>query len=154
MLKIATAALLAACLFSSTAVSEEIGSIDTTWNMIGSNDRIVVEAYDDPGVPGVACHVSRAQVGGTWADLTGGSSPNEASIACRQIGPVDWDVVSKLPVKEPVVFKEKTSLLFKTLKVARLVDTKRKTLVYLVYTTEVLDGSPKNVISTVPVMPW
>lgn len=137
-------------LLATTAAAEEIGSVDTTWRMVGANDKIVIEAYDDPGVPGVTCHVSRAQTGGVWAT----SNPNEASIACRQIGPVDWDAVTRLPQTEPVVFKERTSLIFKQLKVGRLIDLKRRTLVYLVYTTEGWDGSPKNVVSTVPVMPW
>jgi CreA protein len=137
-------------LLSTSALAEEIGSVDTTWRLVGSNDRIVVEAYDDPGVPGVTCHVSRAQTGGVFAT----TNPNEASIACRQVGPIDWDSVTRLPSSEPAVFKERTALLFKELKVARMVDLKRKTLVYLVYTTKLLDGSPKNVVSTVPVMPW
>lgn len=154
MMKIFAAAAVIATMLAPSASAEEIGTVDTTWNMIGSNDRIVIDAYDDPGVSGVACHVSRAQKGGTWADITGGSNPNEASIACRQIGPIDWDAVLKLPAMEPAVFKEKTAFLFKTLKVARLVDVERKTLVYLVYTTEGWEGSPKNVITSVPVMPW
>ncbi|NTF17678.1 CreA family protein [Agrobacterium rubi] len=145
---IAVAGLLA--LSAAAVTAEEIGSVDTIWKMIGANDKIVVEAYDDPGVAGVTCHVSRAQTGGIFST----SSPNEASIACRQVGPIDWDVVTKLPGTDDAIFKEKTSLLFKELKVARMIDVRRRTLVYLVYTTELWDGSPKNVISSVPVMPW
>jgi CreA protein len=137
-------------LLASSAVAEEIGSVDTTWRMVGSNDRIVVEAYDDPGVPGVTCHVSRAETGGVFST----SNPNEASIACRQVGPIDWDAVTRLPQTDPTVFKEKTAIFFKELKVGRIIDLERKTLVYLVYTTKGLDGSPKNVVSSVPVMPW
>lgn len=140
----------ALALLSTPASSETIGSVDTTWNMIGANDKIVVEAYDDPGVPGVACHVSRAQTGGVFP----ASSPNEASIACRQVAAIDWEKVTQLPQTDEAIFKEKTALLFKELKVARMVDVKRRTLVYLVYTTKLWDGSPKNVISSVPVMPW
>lgn len=81
------------------------------------------------------------------------SSPNEASIACRQVGPVDWENVICLPQTDEAIFKEKTTLLFKELKVARMVDVKRRTLVYLVYTTKLKEGSPKYVISSVPVMP-
>jgi Uncharacterized protein conserved in bacteria len=132
------------------AHAEEIGAVATTWRMVGANDRIVIEAYDDPDVNGVACHVSRAQTGG----ILSSSDPNEASISCRQVGPINWEAVRRLPQTEPVVFKEKTAFLFKELKVARVVDEKRRSLVYLVYTTKLWDGSPKNVISTVPVMEW
>jgi CreA protein len=140
----------ALALVSIPAAAEEIGHVDTTWRMVGSNDSIIIEAYDDPGVPGVTCHVSRAQTGGVFVSR----DPSEASIACRQIGPVDWEAVTRLPQTEPAVFRENTSLLFKTLKVARLVDAKRHTLVYLVYTTEGWDGSPKNVVSSVPIVSW
>lgn len=145
-------ALLAAALaiVSIPAAAEEIGLVDTTWRLVGSNDSIVIEAYDDPGVPGVTCHVSRAQTGGFLS--TG--NPNEASIACRQIGPVDWEAVTRLPQTEPAIFQERTNILFKTLKVARVIDKARHTLVYLVYTTEGWDGSPKNVISSVPIVAW
>lgn len=142
--------LAAATLLAGSVCAEEIGSVDTAWNMIGSNHRIVVDAYDDPGIPGVACHVSRAVAGGVFST----SDPNEASIACRQVGPIDWDAVRRLPKTDPAIFKERTALLFKELKVGRMIDEKRRTLVYLVYTTKFIDGSPKNVVSTVPVMPW
>lgn len=141
-------------LLAGSAAAEEIGQIDTTWRLMGSNDRIVIEAYDDPQLPGVTCHVSRAVTGGLKADVGLGSNPNEASIACRQTGAIDWDKAQVLPQTEPQIFSQKTSILFKTLNVARVVDKKRKVLVYLVYTTEGWDGSPKNVISSIPVMPW
>jgi CreA protein len=146
--------LLAAMLLSTPAIAEEIGHVDTTFRLMGSNDRIVIEAYDDPGIPGVTCHVSRAVKGGVMADIGLGSNPNEASIACRQVGPIDWEKAQKLPQTEPEIFTQKTSLLFKELKVGRIIDKQRKVLVYLVYTTKGWDGSPKNVISSIPVMPW
>lgn len=149
-------ALLAALLAStpSLASAEEIGHVDTTFNLLTKNDSIVIEAYDDPGIPGVTCHVSRAVTGGLKGSLGLASNPNEASIACRQIGPINWDAAQKLPQTDPEIFTQKTSLLFKELKVARVIDKQRKVLVYLVYTTKGFDGSPKNVISSIPVMAW
>jgi CreA protein len=96
-------AFLAALALSTPAIAEEIGHVDTTTRLVGSNDRIVIEAYDDPGIPGVTCHVSRAVTGGVMADVGLGANPNEASIACRQVGPIDWETAQKLPQTDPEI---------------------------------------------------
>ncbi|MBF0614541.1 MAG: CreA family protein [Magnetococcales bacterium] len=131
--------------------AEVIGTVDTVFKMLGPDDKIVIEAFDDPKVDGVACHLSRAKKGGVTGGLGLAEDPSNASIACRQIGPIQM----KEQLKDgESVFTKNTSLLFKTLQVVRFFDKKRNTLVYLVYSDKLIEGSPKNSISTVPVMPW
>ena len=136
-----------------TASAEEIGDVSTVFKLLGANHKIVVEAFDDPDVPGVACHISRAKTGGMKGAVGLAEDPTEASIACRQIGPIDAGKLSKLKNGD-VVFKENLSLVFKTLQVVRFYDKKRNVLVYLAYSDKVIEGSPKNSISSVPVMKW
>jgi CreA protein len=136
-----------------TASAEEIGDVTTTFKLLGANHKIVIEAFDDPDVPGVACHVSRAKTGGMKGAVGLAEDPSEASIACRQIGAIDMSKLDKLKNGE-VVFKESLSLVFKSLQVVRFYDKKRNVLVYLAYSDKVIEGSPKNSISSVPVMKW
>ncbi len=127
------------------------GSVSTQFRWIGPNDKIVVDGFDDPKVRGVACHIARAQTGGVKGAFSVAEDASDASIACRQIGPITF--LEELKDGEPV-FDEQRSLLFKSLQVVRFYDRKRNVLVYLSYSDRVLTGSPKNSISTVPVMPW
>ncbi|MGZ5010596.1 MAG: CreA family protein [Methylobacter sp.] len=136
-----------------TASAEEIGDVSTTFKLLGANHKIVVEAFDDPDVPGVACHISRAKTGGMKGAVGLAEDPTEASISCRQIGSIDTGKLDKLKNGD-VVFKENLSLVFKTLQVVRFYDKKRNVLVYLAYSDKVIEGSPKNSISSVPVMKW
>jgi CreA protein len=149
----AVIALLAGAAFASSAPAgaEEIGSVDTAFKIFGPNHKIVIEAFDDPKVEGVACHVSRARTGGVSGALGLAEDTSDASIACRQIGPVRF--LAEIEDGEEV-FSERRSILFKRLHVVRFLDKKRNTLVYLVYSDKLIEGSPKNAISTVPIMPW
>ena len=133
------------------ASAEEIGSVSTVFKFLGANHKIVVEAFDDPKVEGVTCHLSRAKTGGIKGSLGLAEDPSDASIACRQVGPVR--IVKAFDEGEEV-FNKRTSLLFKTIQVVRFFDKKRNTLIYLSYSDKVIEGSPKNAISTVPIMPW
>jgi CreA protein len=133
------------------ASSEEISSVTTTFKMLGANHKIVIEAFDDPVVKGVSCHLSRAKKGGLKGTFGLAEDPSDASIACRQIGPISF--TGKLKEAEQV-FNKKTSLVFKTMQVVRFHDLKRNVLVYLVYSDKLVDGSPKNSISTVPIIKW
>lgn len=138
-------------LLAAGARSEEIGCMTTAWKLLGANHRVCVEAFDDPRVPGVACHISQAKKGGISGSLGLAEDPSQFSIACRQVGPIT------LPAKmarEEVVFSEDTSILFKETRVLRLWDERRRTLVYLAVSRKLIEGAPANSISTVPVMPW
>jgi CreA protein len=151
ILKTLAAGLLASFAFS--AVAEEIGNVSTTFNLLSPNSKIVIEAFDDPDVSGVTCHVSKAQTGGLKGAVGLAEDPSEASIACRQIGAIDVAKLASLKNGD-TVFKESRSLIFKKLQVVRFFDKKRNVLVYLAYSDKLIDGSPKNSISSVPVMRW
>ena len=142
---VALALLLSGCGLSS---AEEVGAVDTVFKFIGPDHKIVVDAYDDPKVAGVTCYVSRAKTGGVSGALGLAEDKAEASIACRQVGPIG--IKEPLPKREEV-YSERLSILFKRLRVVRLIDAKRNTLVYLTYSDLLIDGSPKNAITAVPV---
>ena len=144
--------LLAVCLALPLVVqAEEIGEVSTVFKWVGPNDKIVVEAFDDPKVEGVTCYLSRAKTGGVKGGLGLAEDRAEASIACRQVGPIRF--TGKLKDGEEV-FKERTSLVFKTMQVVRFFDQKRNTLVYLVYSDRVIEGSPQNAVTAIPILPW
>ncbi|MCW9033152.1 MAG: CreA family protein [Rhodospirillales bacterium] len=145
------AVTLCLLLFPIMGQADEIGRVSSNFKMIGPNDSIIVEAFDDPKIEGVACHLSRAVKGGISGGLGLAEDTSDASIACRQVGPIK--INDKLKPGERV-FKESTSLLFKTIQVVRFLDQKRNVLIYLVYSDKLIDGSPKNSISTVPVAKW
>ena len=147
----ALGATLACLLAAAPAAAEQIGEVDTAFKLLGANHKIVVEAFDDPQVEGVSCFVSRAVKGGISGSLGLAEDTSDASIACRQVGPIAWK--GKLEAGEEV-FRQRTSILFKTLQVVRFWDPKRAALVYLTYSDKVIDGSPKNAISAVAVAPW
>ncbi|WAG79921.1 CreA family protein [Metapseudomonas furukawaii] len=133
------------------AGAEEIGSVSTVFKWVGPNDRILVEAFDDPMVEGVTCYLSRAKTGGVKGGLGLAEDRAEASIACRQVGAIRF----KGELKDgEEVFKERTSLVFKAMQVVRFFDRKRNTLVYLVYSDRVIEGSPQNAVTAIPILPW
>ena len=127
------------------------GSVSTQFRWLGPNDKIVIDGFDDPKVQGVACHISRAQTGGVKGELGVAEDTSDASIACRQIGPIK--IIGELKEGERV-FDEHRSLVFKKLQVVRFFDRARNVLVYVAYSDRVIAGSPKNSISTVPIMGW
>lgn len=147
-----TAALLAMTLLAAPpaarAAGEKVGTVDTAFKLIGRDHDIIVEAYDDPAVKGVTCYVSRARIGGIKGTLGLAEDRAEASIACRQVGPVSFPQPLK---QQEEVFSERMSLLFKRLRIVRMVDTPRNTLVYLTYSDKLIDGSPQNSVTAVPV---
>jgi CreA protein len=127
------------------------GEVSTRFRLLGPNDRIAVDGFDDPKVQGVACHISRAVTGGIKGALGVAEDTSDVSIACRQIGAIH--ITGNLQDGE-TVFDERRSLLFKQLHVVRFFDRGRNVLVYVSYTDRVIQGSPKNSISSVPIMGW
>ena len=127
------------------------GAVSTRFRWLGPNDKIVVDGFDDPKIKGVACHISRAITGGVKGELGLAEDTSDASIACRQVGPI---VVPADIEDGESVFDERRSLVFKKLHVVRFYDKERNVLVYVSYSDRVLEGSPKNSISSVPVMGW
>lgn len=137
-------------LFPAGAVKAElIGEVDTAFRWLGKDDRVIIEAYDDPKVHGVTCFVSRARTGGLKGTVGLAEDRAEASIACRQVSD-SLHFSDKLPRQEDV-FTERMSILFKRLHIVRLVDPTRNTLVYLTYSDKLIEGSPQNSVTAVPV---
>jgi CreA protein len=143
-----------ACLTGAGAQTraDDLPCVSTTFRFIGKNDRVCVSAFDDPKVPGVACHVSQARTGGLSGTIGLAEDPSRFSIACRQVGPINVDLASLTDQEE--VYSARTSIFFKRTHVYRVLDKKRNTLVYLAISDKLIEGSPQNAISTVPIMPW
>ncbi len=136
---------------ASAAAAQEIGSVDTAFQWLGPNHKIVIEAFDDPKIAGVTCYISRSRTGGVKGGLGLAEDTSDASIACRQVGPIS--IQEKFKDGEEV-FTERRSLVFKKLRVVRFLDQPRNTLVYLAYSDKLVEGSPKNSLSAVAMMPW
>ena len=144
--------MLAAALLAATPVAaEEVGEVTTAIKILGANHRIVVEAFDDPKVEGVACFVSRARTGGISGSLGLAEDTSDASINCQQTGPVRFR--DELEDGEEV-FSVRASLIFKHVQVVRFFDETRNALVYLTYSDRLIEGSPKNSISAVVIRDW
>ncbi|USF89265.1 CreA family protein [Candidatus Endoriftia persephone] len=149
LIKYATLAGL--MVLAASTQAETIAKVSTKFRMLGPNDKIVIEAFDDPGVAGVTCYLSRAKTGGMSGAVGLAEDTSDASIACRQTGPVQLaeDIYNGQRDGEEV-FKKRTSILFKTMQVVRFYDASRNTLIYLTYSDKLVDGSPKNSITAVP----
>ena len=145
------ALLLLVLAATSPAGAETIGCVTTEWKLIGANHKVCVDAFADPKVPGVTCHVSQARTGGVSGSFGLAQDPSQFSLACRQTGPIT--LPAKL-AKEETVFSEDTSIFFKETRVVRMWDETHRTLVYLAISRKLIEGAPANSISTVPVMPW
>lgn len=135
--------------------AEKIGEVSTKFKVMGPNDKIVVEVFEDPDVPGVSCYLSRAKTGGISGAVGVAEDTSDASIACRQVGPITLpDQIRSGKADGEDVFKKRISLFTKTMQVVRFYDAPRNTLVYLTYSDRIIEGSPKNAISVVVVRPW
>ena len=147
---LATPVLSAADALAAGDDPARIGDVSTTFRVIGRNDRIVVDRYDDPKVDGISCYVSRAETGGIKGTVGLATDPSRFSIACRATGAVT--VPDRLPANE-VVFGASANWLFKEIRVSRMWDPQKRTVVYLVWSTQALStgGSPYNSVSVVPI---
>lgn len=142
-------------LCSGTLRAEQVGSVDTVFKMFGPDHKIVVEAFDDPEVKNVTCYLSRAKTGGIKGGLGLAEDTSDAAISCQQVGPVELsEKIKQGKAEGEVVFRKRTSLVFKKLQVVRFYDKNRNALIYLSYSDKVVDGSPKNALSAVPIIPW
>ena len=133
---------------ASLVQAESIGEVDTVFKFIGPNHKIVVDAHDDPKVGGVTCYVSRAKTGGIKGAVGVAEDKSEASIDCQQVGPIAF--TTSVPVQEEI-FSERISLVFKKIRVVRMVDKARNALVYLTYSDRLIEGSPQNSVTAVTV---
>jgi CreA protein len=137
---------------SHAARAEDVGCVSTTFNLLSPNDKVCVSNFDDAKVPGVTCFISQARKGGWGQPLGLNEDPSNFSVACRQMGPITVDL-STLPDYEEA-FSEKTSIFFKATRIYRMPDKARNTLIYLAISSKIVNGSPANAISVVPILPW
>ena len=145
---------LALLLSLQNALADEIGRVDTAFNWVGSNKHIAVEAFDDPKIAGVTCYLSMARKGGISGAIGVAEETSDASIACRQVGPISFREGIAGDEEGEEGFRESRSFFFKKLRVVRFWDAERKVLVYLTYSDKLIDGSPKNALTAVALMPW
>jgi CreA protein len=123
----------------------------TVFKWLTPNDKLATYAVDDPGVDGVACHFTVPEKGGLKGWIGVAEEVSDISLACRQVGPIR--IKEKFEQGEDV-FRQRRSLFFKKMQIVRGCDVKRNVLVYMVYSDRLIEGSPKNSTSTVPIMPW
>lgn len=140
---------IAATLFASAASAEVVGSVDTTFRLLGANDKVVIERFDDPKVENASCYVSYAQTGGVSGSLGLAEDPSRFSIACRATGPIR--LLDTVEAEFEEVFSRDTSILFKEMRVSRMLDEDKNVLVYLVWSTKLIDGSPFNSVTAIPI---
>jgi CreA protein len=141
-------ALLITVFAAPVSAQTRIDAINTNFRWLGPDDKIVVERYDDPKVPNVSCYMSRAEAGGIKGGLGFAEDPSRFSIACRAVGPIT--IPSGLRKSEVIAFAS-ASLFFKSFQIHRAVDAEKNVLVYTVVSTKLINGSPFNSISVVPV---
>lgn len=148
------AIVVAAGTLAGPAAAEEPDLIfrkSTVWKMLTPDDKLATYAIDDPEVEGVACHYTVPERGGVSGMFGVAEEVSDVSLACRQIGPIKFKTKFS---QGDVVFRQSRSLFFKKMQIVRGCDEKRNVLVYLVYSDKIVEGSPKNSTSTVPIMPW
>ncbi|MDD7908966.1 CreA family protein [Pseudovibrio exalbescens] len=153
-MKIIAAISLALSLLAAPALAQEPDLIfkkSTVWKFLSPDHKLATYAIDDPIVKGVACHFTVPEKGGFSGLIGVAEEVSDISLACRQVGPVEF--TEKFEQGDEM-YRESRSLFFKKMRIVRGCDAKRNTLVYLVYSDKLVEGSPKNSTSTVPIMPW
>jgi CreA protein len=150
---LAAVALVLASTSSAVAADEPdlIFRRSTVFNLLSPNDKLATYGVDDPEVAGVACHFTVPEKGGIKGSLGLAEQVSDISLACSQIGPIHFK--DKME-QGGDMFRQRRSLFFKKMQIVRGCDAKRNVLVYMVYSDKLIDGSPKNSTSSVPVMPW
>lgn len=150
---LAASALLALAGVTAPAAAQEdlIFRKSTVWKMLTPDDKLAVYGVDDPVVEGVACHYTVPEKGGVSGMFGVAEEVSDVSLSCRQIGPIRFKEKAS---QGDVVFRERRSLIWKKMQIVRGCDAKRNVLIYMVYTDKLIDGSPQNSTSSVPIMPW
>ena len=126
----------------------ELECVTTEWKLLGKNHSVCVSAFTDPDLPGVTCYISQARTGGISGSVGLAEDPSNFALSCVRTG--DVTIPDKLP-RKATVFKESTSIFFKATRVTRIWDKERSTLVYLAISRKLVDGSPYNAVSSVPI---
>lgn len=146
-----TLAVLAPSLASASDDPDLIFKRSTVWKFLSPDHKLAVYAIDDPVVNGVACHFTLPEKGGFEGMFGLAEETSDISLACRQVGPISFKEKFEQGAD---MYRQSRSLFFKKMQIVRGCDAKRNVLVYLVYSDKLIEGSPKNSTSTVPIMPW
>jgi CreA protein len=145
---------LTACVASSVRAADEPDLIfkrNTVFKWLTPDDKLATYAVDDPVIEGVACHFTVPERGGLKGWIGVAEEVSDISLACRQIGPIR---IKQKFTQGDDMFRQRRSLFFKKMQIVRGCDVKRNVLVYMVYSDKLIEGSPKNSTSSVPIMPW
>jgi len=148
-------AIAALCLLAPAAAQAQDPDLifrkSTVFKLLSPDDKLATYGIDDPAVEGVACHFTVPEKGG-WSGALGlAEEVSDISLACRQIGPIRFKEKAE---QGAVAFRQSRSLFFKRMQIVRGCDAKRNVLIYMVYSDRLIEGSPKNSTSSVPIMPW
>jgi CreA protein len=146
-------ALLLAALPAGAEETREIGYVNTAITNLGltRSHRVVVERFDDPDVSNVTCWISQARTGGLSGMLGVAEDPARFSITCAATGAVQVGANARRGDRGEQVFEAGTSLFFKETRVHRFIDEQRNAVVYLAWSTKLVDGSPYNAVAVVPI---
>lgn len=137
------------------AKPKPLGSVDYNFRVFGPDDKIIVEAFDDPQIDNVSIYISRANTGGFFGAMGVAEDIAAMSLTCQQTGPVVLpEKIKRGKADGKKIFEKDTSLIFKTLQVVRFYDNQRNVLVYLAYSDKVLTGSPNSGLCSVPILQW
>jgi CreA protein len=154
-MRLAAAAIAAFLLGAMTAQAADepdlIFKKSTVWKFLTPDHKLATYAIDDPIIDGVACHFTVPEKGGISGWIGVAEEVSDVSLACRQVGPVN---IKENFEQGEEMFRQRRSFMFKKMRIVRGCDKKRNVLVYLVYSDKLIEGSPKNSTSTVPIMPW
>jgi CreA protein len=151
---VALALMVSASVNSGARAADEPDLIfrkSTVFKLLTPNDKLATYAIDDPEVEGVACHFTVPERGGVKGWLGIAEEVSDISLSCRQVGPIHFK--NKFAQGEEM-YRRRRSILFKKMQIVRGCDAKRNVLVYVVYSDKLVEGSPKNSTSSVPIMPW
>lgn len=151
LLAVSAVLVLAGAAAPAAAQEDLIFRKSTVWKMLTPDDKLAVYGVDDPVVEGVACHYTVPEKGGVSGMFGVAEEVSDVSLSCRQIAPIRFKEKSS---QGDVVFRERRSLIWKKMQIVRGCDAKRNVLIYMVYTDKLIDGSPQNSTSSVPIMPW
>jgi CreA protein len=132
--------------------TKEIGHVNTAITNLGltRSHRVVVERFEDPEVRGVACYISQARTGGLSGMLGVAEDPARFALDCTATAAVEIQPGARRGDRGEVVFESNTSLFFKETRVHRFVDEERNAVIYMAWSTRLIDGSPYNAVSVVP----
>ena len=154
LLSLLASLILASAAIPGAALAQDPDLIfrkSTVFKLLSPDDKLATYGIDDPVIDGIACHFTVPEKGGWTGALGLAEEVSDISLACRQIGPVKFKEKFE---QGAVVFRQSRSLFFKRMQIVRGCDAKRNVLIYMVYSDKLIDGSPKNSTSSVPIMPW